>query len=197
MVSSSRRVAGVHAHGFYASDWHPTTVIPRKVVSKFLAAEIEVPPGGVILSLGAPDSILRREFPRDFAEWWRKKILRHALLNSCVHGLLVVLIVTGIAHPVWAHAVLVDSKPKASSSVAGPDLPIWLKFNVRVDGSRSRLHLIAPDGSAVALDAVKQPTPDALATHAAALKPGAYKLQWQVLASDGHISRGEVDFTVK
>jgi methionine-rich copper-binding protein CopC len=26
--------------------------------------------------------------------------------------------------------------------------------------------------------------------------PGAYKLQWQVLASDGHISRGEISFTV-
>ncbi len=90
-----------------------------------------------------------------------------------------------------------DSKPKAGTTVSGPDLPIWLRYNVRVDGSRSRLHLIAPDGSDVALDPLKQPTPDTLESHATGLKPGAYKLEWQVLASDGHISRGEVDFTVK
>jgi methionine-rich copper-binding protein CopC len=89
-----------------------------------------------------------------------------------------------------------ESKPKANASVAGPDLPIWLRFNVRVDGSRSRLHLIAPDGSEVALDPVKQPTPDTLQSHAAGLKPGAYKLRWQVLASDGHLTRGEVPFMV-
>jgi methionine-rich copper-binding protein CopC len=29
------------------------------------------------------------------------------------------------------------------------------------------------------------------------LKPGAYKLQWQVLAPDGHITRGVVPFSVK
>jgi len=89
-----------------------------------------------------------------------------------------------------------ESKPTANSTVAGADLPIWLRFNVRVDGSRSRLHLVAPDGSEVALDALKQPTPDTLQSHVANLKPGTYKLQWQVLASDGHISRGEVNFKV-
>lgn len=107
------------------------------------------------------------------------------------------LLVAAAVQPVWAHAVLVESKPKADSTVAGPDLPVWLRFNVRVDGNRSRLHLTASDGAAVTLDAVKQPTPDTLETHSTGLKPGAYTLQWQVLASDGHISRGVVHFTVK
>ena len=98
--------------------------------------------------------------------------------------------------PLWAHAVLMQSTPKINSTVKGPDVPIWLKFNVRVDGSRSRLHLIAPDGSPVNLDALKQTAPDILESRVSGLKAGAYKLQWQVLASDGHISRGEVAFTV-
>lgn len=119
------------------------------------------------------------------------------LLQGPVCSILITLILlAGIVMPVWAHAILVDSKPKANSSVTGPDLPIWLHFNVRVDGSRSRLHLIAPDGSAVSLDPIKQPTPDTLESHARGLKPGAYKLQWHALASDGHISSGEVAFTV-
>ena len=94
--------------------------------------------------------------------------------------LLLAILITGISQPLWAHAILMQSKPAANSTVKGPDLPVWLKFNVRVDGSRSRLQLNGPDGSAVSTG----------------LKAGAYKLHWQVLASDGHISRGEVDFTV-
>jgi methionine-rich copper-binding protein CopC len=29
------------------------------------------------------------------------------------------------------------------------------------------------------------------------LSPGAYSVRWQVLAVDGHITRGEVPFTVR
>ena len=113
-----------------------------------------------------------------------------------VYSLLAILIVLAAATPVWAHAVLMESKPKINSSVKGPDIPIWLRYNVRVDGKRSRLQLIASDGSTIAVDAPKQTAPDILESHVAGLKPGEYKLQWKVLASDGHMSSGEVDFTV-
>lgn len=96
----------------------------------------------------------------------------------------------------WAHAVLMESTPKANSTVKGPDVPITLRFNSRIDGDRSRLHLFAADGSEVKMDAVKQTQPDTLESRATGLKPGAYKLHWQVLASDGHLNRGDVNFTV-
>ncbi len=121
----------------------------------------------------------------------------HALRRAFAYVFIPLILIVGAAAPLWAHAVLMDSKPKANATVAGADLPIWLRFNVRVDGSRSRVQLIAPDGASAKLDPLKQPTPDTLESHTTGLKPGAYKLQWQVLASDGHISRGEVDFTVK
>jgi copper resistance protein C len=89
-----------------------------------------------------------------------------------------------------------ESKPAVHSSVKGPEVAIWLRFNVRIDGSRSRLHLVAPDGAQQTLPLAKQANPDILQSQASGLKPGAYTLQWQVLASDGHISRGEVAFTV-
>jgi hypothetical protein len=89
-----------------------------------------------------------------------------------------------------------ESKPKANATVTGSELPIWLRFNVRVDGGRSRLQLTGPDGSAVSLETTKQTAPNLLESRATGLKFGAYKLRWQVLASDGHISHGEVDFTV-
>lgn len=96
-----------------------------------------------------------------------------------------------------AHAILLESKPAAKGNVAGPDVKFWLRFNVRIDASRSRLTLVATDGSQPTLKSVKQPSPDTLTAEALGLKPGEYHLRWQVLASDGHITRGNIPFTVK
>ncbi len=95
-----------------------------------------------------------------------------------------------------AHAVLLESTPSLKSSVAGPDVPIKLRFNVRIDAGRSRLALVGPAGFTQALEISKESPADALVTHATGLLPGAYRLRWQVLASDGHITRGEIPFTV-
>ena len=96
-----------------------------------------------------------------------------------------------------AHAVLKSSTPSAGSTVAGPDVPISLTFNVRVDASRSKLQLLLPGNETSDLPASSQPSADTLTTTAKSLKPGAYSIRWQVLAPDGHISRGEIPFTVK
>jgi len=98
--------------------------------------------------------------------------------------------------PAAAHAVLLESSPSLKSAVSGPDVPIKLRFNVRIDALRSRLTLIHPDGSAQALEISKQAPADTLAAEATGLAAGAYRLRWQVLASDGHITRGEIPFTV-
>jgi len=122
--------------------------------------------------------------------------LRRALHGPSISVLLTIVLLAGFSQLAWAHAILMESKPALHSSVKGPDVAIWLRFNVRVDGSRSRLHLVAPDGSQRNLSIAKQSSPDILQSQANSLKPGAYKLQWNVLASDGHMSRGEVPFTV-
>jgi hypothetical protein len=95
-----------------------------------------------------------------------------------------------------AHAILLESTPALRASVAGPDVPVKLRFNVRIDASRSRLTLVAPDGTSRTLDTGKQDSPDTLSAEVKNLAPGDYRLRWQVLASDGHITRGEIPFTV-
>ncbi len=122
--------------------------------------------------------------------------MRRAFQKPSISILLTIILLAGFSQLAWAHAILMESKPAARSSIKGPDVSIWLRFNVRVDGSRSRLHLVAPDGSQQIIPLAKQVHPDILESQAAGLKPGAYKLQWQVLAADGHISTGEVAFTV-
>ena len=111
--------------------------------------------------------------------------------------LLIIMLMAGATQLCWAHAILMESTPKLNSTVKGPDLDINLRFNVRIDGGRSRVRLVRPDGTILPLTLASQVKPDVLQTHAGGLKPGAYKLEWQVLASDGHMSRGEIPFTVK
>ena len=94
------------------------------------------------------------------------------------------------------HAILVEAVPGIRSTVKGPDLAVRLRFNVRIEAARSRLSLLLPDNSARKLEIQKQPSMDSLTAQAAGLKPGAYRLRWQVLAPDGHITRGEFPFTV-
>jgi methionine-rich copper-binding protein CopC len=116
--------------------------------------------------------------------------------NLCALILLAVAAALFVATPVSAHAVLLESNPSMKSAVSGPDVPIKLRFNVRIDALRSRLTLIHPDGSAQALEISKQTPADTLLAQVTGLAAGAYRLRWQVLASDGHITRGEIPFTV-
>ncbi len=96
----------------------------------------------------------------------------------------------------WAHAIILESTPKVNGVVTGPVLEIKLKFNVRIDGARSQLTLVLPDGTARAVEFPQQPSPDSLSATVPKLLPGNYQLHWQVLASDGHITQGDIPFTV-
>jgi methionine-rich copper-binding protein CopC len=90
-----------------------------------------------------------------------------------------------------------ESNPKDGSRVKGPNLPLRLRFNVRVDGSRSRFFLVLTGGATMPVTLDPQTKPDVLSGNAAGLNTGRYKLQWQVLAADGHITRGEFTFYVE
>ncbi|HEY0784507.1 MAG TPA: copper resistance CopC family protein [Acidobacteriaceae bacterium] len=95
-----------------------------------------------------------------------------------------------------AHAVLVDSTPKANETVHGPSIQIHLKFNSRVDGARSTVQLALEDGSVHTLELSSQATQDEIVTHADGLSKGSYSIRWQALSSDGHLTRGQIPFLV-
>ena len=97
--------------------------------------------------------------------------------------------------PALAHAILVSSTPRVSGTVPPGPVSIEFRFNSRIDRARSRMSLIRPDRSQSVLPLVPETTEDVLAARAD-LTPGAYTVRWQVLAVDGHITRGDVPFTV-
>jgi methionine-rich copper-binding protein CopC len=93
-----------------------------------------------------------------------------------------------------AHAILVDSFPAPLGHVAAGHLDLKFRYNSRIDAGRSKLTLRTGD-STQRLSVVPSDKPDLLQA-ALDLAPGSYVVSWQVLATDGHITRGTVPFTV-
>ena len=102
----------------------------------------------------------------------------------------------GLPGTAFAHAILIDSQPAAGSTVAAGQTNIVLRYNSRIDQQRSRLTLAGSNAEMVLK--LKPGIPaETLAAQPEELTPGQYTVRWQVLAVDGHITRGEVRFTVK
>src|SRR5260370_37708418 len=115
--------------------------------------------------------------------------------NLCALVLFAVAAAFLLVAPAAAHAVLMESNPPLKGAVSGPNVPIMLRFNVRIDTLRSRLTLMHPDGSAQALEINKQTPADTLSAEATGLAAGAYRLPWPILAADGPRNRGHIPIT--
>jgi copper resistance protein C len=129
-----------------------------------------------------------------------KTLLRSFRVRGLVRtGVMIAVAVVLVLVPraALAHAVLVQSTPTINATVEGPDVAVSMKFSLRVDGTRSTLLLSTSDGKTVPLAIERQSAPDTLTTHATKLGPGNYAIHWQVLATDGHVTRGEIPFQVK
>ena len=94
-----------------------------------------------------------------------------------------------------AHAILLASLPASGGSIPAGSAVLRLRFNSRIDHVRSRLTLIGPDRHETVLK-IEPNTEDEVLQSRAELVPGAFTVRWQVLAVDGHITRGDVAFTV-
>jgi methionine-rich copper-binding protein CopC len=117
-------------------------------------------------------------------------------------GLLFLGVLAGASWP-WssaqaqAQAIIQSSEPAAGAAVTGPDVDIVLHYNSRLDLERSRLTLRRPDGVVTPVSTGKPgPDPAVITARVAGLASGAYVLHWQVLALDGHLTHGDIPFTV-
>jgi copper resistance protein C len=95
-----------------------------------------------------------------------------------------------------AHAILEQSQPPSGGSVPAGKLTLSFSYNSRIDRSRSRLTLMRPDHSEAVLRISQSSPPNVISAGAELTVPGSYVVRWQVLAVDGHITRGDVPFTV-
>ena len=116
------------------------------------------------------------------------------LLLACLPILLLVL----PSAPARAHAIVLEALPANNAVIHGDTFDVRLRFNNRIDRARSRLLLLDAFAKErpvpIAADAAAQP--DVIEAHVSGLSPGQYRLRWQVLALDGHITHGDIAFTV-
>jgi methionine-rich copper-binding protein CopC len=95
------------------------------------------------------------------------------------------------------HAIIVSASPMVGAVLPQGAIEVRLEFNSRIDRERSRLIVRRPDGSESLVVLAADAPQNVLAGRIEAAMPGRWKLDWQVLSVDGHITRGEVAFSVR
>ena len=123
--------------------------------------------------------------PTDVLPWLSCRITVAALLASMF-----------VPATAMAHAILEQSQPSAGGSVPAGKVTLSFTYNSRVDRARSRITLTRPDNTQTVLRISQTGAPNVISTSTELTAPGPYSVRWQVLAIDGHITRGDVPFTV-
>ena len=112
-------------------------------------------------------------------------------------GLLLLAVLSGAPRPATAHALVLESSPRADEVLMVSPRRIFLRFNSRIEKALSRITLTDPAGRAVPLPvAALDPTPNHLVVPVPPLEPGQYLVRWKVLSADGHVTKGAFGFGV-
>ncbi len=121
--------------------------------------------------------------------------MKHRIIVTYVACLLAS---TGLtSRVVEAHAIVVEATPAANATVSNSTVPVDLKFNSRIDTTRSRLAVVDATGESQVLQLNPDSPPNHMRATASNLAPGKYRLEWYVLSADGHITRGNLKFHVE
>ena len=110
--------------------------------------------------------------------------------------LLVAVVLLLVAAPAAAHSLLLEAAPAANTVTSAPR-EVALRFNNRIEKRLSRLRLVNEEGQARDLAVVVDGAADRLSAPGPDVAPGKYRLEWQVLSTDGHVVSGRYSFTVK
>ena len=99
--------------------------------------------------------------------------------------------------PASAHSLLLESAPAAGATVSASPRTLMLRFNNRIEKSLSRVRLVDSRGARQALTlSADSGSADRLLATVPPLTPGPWRVEWQVLSTDGHVVSGRFEFTV-
>jgi methionine-rich copper-binding protein CopC len=100
-----------------------------------------------------------------------------------------------LAAPAGAHSLLLDSVPAAGATLAAAPPRLVLRFNNRIEKSLSRVRVVDAAGAAQPLVVtVADGAADRLTAALPPLAPGRWRVEWQVLSTDGHVVSGRFSF---
>ena len=106
------------------------------------------------------------------------------------------LIALAVSGPAAAHSLLLSSVPAANSVLTTSPTSVMLRFNNRIEKRLSRVRLVDERGT-VATVPTTHTTDESAETLVAAvppLAPGAWRVEWQVFSTDGHVVSGSYQF---
>jgi copper resistance protein C len=104
-------------------------------------------------------------------------------------------LVLAVAVPALAHADLASSDPADKAVLATPPTVITLTFTEGLDQGKSSFQVSGPDGAVGTGKAVKDGS-KVMTLDGLDLGAGAYAIKWTSVATDGHVARGTLSFTV-
>jgi methionine-rich copper-binding protein CopC len=113
--------------------------------------------------------------------------------RAAAAGVLVVALAGGAA----AHSLLLESVPAAGATLTAPPEQITLRFNNRIEKKLSTIRLVDERGAPRAVTVLgTDGSADRLTATLSPLPPGAWRIEWRVLSTDGHIVSGAFSFRV-
>jgi copper resistance protein C len=98
--------------------------------------------------------------------------------------------------PALAHSLLLESAPAAGATLTSAPSTLMLRFNNRIEKPLSRVRLVDAAGAKQALTLSPDGGADRLVATVPPLQPGTWRVEWQVLSTDGHVVAGRFQFTV-
>jgi methionine-rich copper-binding protein CopC len=116
-----------------------------------------------------------------------------------MRGFAVAVVLFGLAcavSPAAAHSLLLESSPAANTTVDEVPTALRLRFNNRIEKRLSRVRLVDVRGQSRDLPVAEDGGADQLTASVPAVTAGRYRVEWQVLSTDGHVVTGRFSFTV-
>jgi copper resistance protein C len=110
------------------------------------------------------------------------------------------LLLVGAGGEAFAHAKLVSSNPAANATVTPPPISLILKFSESIEIKFAQVRLSDASGAVVATGSPTQDPADrgvVIVEVSAPLTDGRYTVSWQVVAADGHKTKGTYHFNAK
>jgi len=106
-----------------------------------------------------------------------------------------VLLLASVA-PAPAHSLLLGATPAPDAVLTASPLQLRLHFNNRIEKRLSRVRLVDERGGvATAIIDSRDPAPaDSVVARVPPLAPGAWRVEWQVFSTDGHVVSGTYGF---
>ena len=98
------------------------------------------------------------------------------------------------AGPARGHSLLIEATPAAGATLTALPRELVLRFNNRIEKKLSKVRLIASSGERVDVAVAVTGRADTLTGVLPALAPGPWRLEWQVLSTDGHVVSGAYSF---